>query len=273
MTNASNNKPQETPLQRRLRRLNNSIRKRLPWVDQSARVSSLEALRNKFRLRTTGCVRCHGNLFDLQQPRMTDEFKTALMKGTYEWREIDMIDRFVREDDRVAELGVCIGATSMFLHDRVGKDNLVIFDADPRNLEMALHNFKLNEKDIHCVNAILWSGTDRPETVSFSSNENPASSSLLDREGSEVSFEIETKDLETVLQEHKATVIVLDIEGGEIDLFNNAGDLPGVRLIIMEAHERVVGKEANEDMLDRLKARGFEIAENRMNKYIVLSRP
>lgn len=273
MTNQSNNKPQESRLQRRLWRLKNSINKRLPWVDHNARVSVFEQLQNKVRIRQTGCVRCHGNLFDLQHPRMTDEFKASLMKGTYECREIDMIDHYVSENDRVVELGVCIGATSMFLYDRVGKDNLVVFEADPRNLEMALHNFKLNDKHINCVNAILWSGGDRPETVSFGSNENPASSSLLERKGSEVSFDVETKDLETALQDHHATVLVLDIEGGEIDLFNKAGDLPGLRTIIMEAHERIVGKDVNEDMLERLKARGFQIAENRLNKYVVLTRP
>ncbi len=259
-------------MQRRLRRLKNSIRKRIPWGHAKGRESFLETARNKIIVPVTGRIRFHGNLFDLRHPRMIDGIQQALEKGTYEWREIAMIDRHVRQDDRVVELGACLGATSMFLYDRVGKDGLVVFEADPRNLEMARHNFKLNRKNVHCENAILWSGPNRPDTVSFGSNENPSSSSLLDREGNEVTFEIQTKDFETALAEHQATVIVLDIEGGEIDLFNNAGDLSGIRVIIMEAHERVVGEEANEAMLDGLKARKFEISENLSNKYIVLTR-
>ncbi|WP_299153949.1 FkbM family methyltransferase [uncultured Tateyamaria sp.] len=204
---------------------------------------------------------------------MIEGIQQALEKGTYEWREIAMIDRHVRSDDRVVELGSCLGATSLFLYDRVGADGLIVFEADPRNLEMAQHNFELNGKCVRVENAILWSGPERPETVSFGSNENPSSSSLLDRSGNEKIFDVPTRDFETVLRDHKATVIVLDIEGGEIDLFNNSGDLSGVRVIVMEAHERIVGEDANQSMIERLEARGFKVAENLSNKYIVLTRP
>lgn len=273
MTSVNNERPQESRLQRRLQRLKNSIRKRLPWSNGKGRSSSFETALNKIMVFSTGRIRCHGNLFDLKHPRMIDGIREALEKGTYEWREIAMIDRHVQPDDRVVELGACLGATSMFLYDRVGKDGLVVFEADPRNLEMAQHNFKLNRKHVRCENAILWSGPNRPETVSFGSNENPSSSSLLDREGNEVTFDVQTKDFETALGEHQASVIVLDIEGGEIDLFNNADDLPSVRLVLLETHSRIVGESANNRMVKGLENRGFLVKESmRDGDFLALER-
>ncbi len=272
MTSPNDNQLRETGMQRRLRRLKSSIRKRTSAAYFKGWVSITNSTYTRLMASVTGRVRCHGSVFDLRHPRMIDSIRHALEKGTYEECEIAMIDRFIRNEDRVVELGACLGATSMFLCDRVGADRLVVYEADPRNLEMAQHNFLINKMNIRCENAILWSGPDRPKTVSFGSNENPSSSSLLERKGNKTTFEIPTRDFEAVLQEHEATAIVLDIEGGEVELFNNAGDLNGIRIILMEAHERIVGAETNREMLETLKARGFEIVENLSNQFVVLAR-
>ncbi len=272
--NSSNQKDDpETRIERRIRRLKNSLRKRLFQKRASAQVPQTRSAWERIATRVTGHISFYGNKFDLNHPRMIDGIRSALEKGTYESREIQLIDRFVRPDDRVVELGACLGATSLFLFDRVGEDGLIVFEADPRNLEMAQHNFRLNKKPVRCEHAVLWSGQDRPETIAFGSNENPSSSSLLDRDGQVVMVEVKTHQFETALRDHKATAIVLDIEGGEIDLFNNAIDLDGIRLILLETHARFTGTSANEKMIDGLKNRGFSIVESlRDGDFLALER-
>lgn len=232
-----------------------------------------ETLCERALIKMTGRIRRYGNLFDMRHPRMIDGIRDALIRGTYEGREVGMIERHIKSDDRVLELGACIGATSLVLYDKVGRDALIVYEADLRNLEMAKNNFRINRKPVCCENAVLWSGPDRPDAITFSSNENPSSSSLIERAGTDQTVKVQTKDFDTALAEHSASVLVLDIEGGEIDLFAKAGDMPGLRMIMLEAHERVVGKEANEAMLAGLEKRGFNIIEDVGRKYIVLSRP
>jgi hypothetical protein len=64
--------------------------------------------------------------------------------------------------------------------------------------------------------------------------------------------------LEDVIQNHRATVLISDIEGAEVDLFGHA-DLSGIRLIIMETHYWAVGEVATDEMVRQLIMSGFSI--------------
>jgi hypothetical protein len=64
--------------------------------------------------------------------------------------------------------------------------------------------------------------------------------------------------LEHEIAAHRANVLIIDIEGGEIDLLDRA-DLSPIRLIIMETHYWAVGAEATDKMIRRLIYQGFDI--------------
>ena len=69
---------------------------------------------------------------------------------------------------------------------------------------------------------------------------------------------VPTACLEDQIADHRATVLVCDIEGGEVDLLVGA-DLSGIRLIIMEIHTWAVSEAANGDMIRGLLAQGFNV--------------
>lgn len=212
-------------------------------------------------------ISLHGNLFELSHPRMTKELTKALYYGSYELPEIELIKRHIKPNDRVIELGVGIGATSLILHDLVGSGSLCVFDADKRNIAMAKRNFDLNEKHVLCRNFALSSGAERPRTIRIASNVNPLASAAVDvnRTGGEMEFEVDTLDFEQTISEFEATALVLDIEGGEYDLLMNAAGFGSLRTIVMETHAMDIGMEKNIAMLDRLEQAGFEIAESTAN--------
>lgn len=54
-----------------------------------------------------------------------------------------------------------------------------------------------------------------------------------------------------------ASYLIVDIEGGEVDLL--AGELPGVRAICVECHPRVVTPQAITAMLASLFQQGFAL--------------
>jgi FkbM family methyltransferase len=188
-----------------------------------------------------GIVTYEGYRFDLSHPRCTSQIGAAVVERTYEQREIDLIRRYVTRGDRVIELGVCLGATTLVLAEIVGRENLLAIEADPRNLALAEAMFALNQLDIRMEHGVLVSGTLVPETISFRSNANPSSSSLAERGGSEITVTVPALSFEEILRREKATCLVLDIEGGEFELFTGATDLGVVEQIIMEAHPAVIG--------------------------------
>ncbi len=106
--------------------------------------------------------------------------------------------------------------------------------------------------------------------ISFFRNENVVSSSIYDRGLTAQKVTVESVPINQVLAEDRATVLVMDVEGAEIDLLR-AADLSGLREIIVELHPHIVGEEATRAMIDDICARGF-IDAGRIHKNIRLSR-
>jgi hypothetical protein len=69
---------------------------------------------------------------------------------------------------------------------------------------------------------------------------------------------VPTACLEDQIEAHRATVLICDIEGGEIELLIGA-DLAGIRLIIMEVHNWAVGVRSTDAMLRWLIVNGFNV--------------
>ena len=214
-----------------------------------------------------------GHRFDIRHPRCTQQIAAALVRGSYEDREIALIRRHVSADDRVLELGACMGATSLVLHDIVGAENLLVVEADPRNLDMARGMFALNGVAIRMEHGVLMAGGNVPECVDFTSNANPSSSSLATREGAERAETVPALSFEEVLEREGSTALVLDIEGGEHDLFTRAASLGTLRLIVMETHPHVVGEAGMRAMHAGLAAHGFRLHRSyRAGQFLVLRR-
>ncbi|AJP73896.1 FkbM family methyltransferase [Sphingomonas hengshuiensis] len=218
-------------------------------------------------------VSYHGNKFDLAHPRASAQIGAAIVKGTYEAREIDLIRRNVRPDDKVLELGACMGATSLLLYDMVGRENHLVVEADARNFELSRHMFDLNGKDVRIEYGFLVGGEDALQNVPFASNENPSSSSSFQRDGTEVLEQVPALRFEDVLEREGSTVLVLDIEGGEYELFTKARAFHQLRTILMEAHPWVIGEARMQELLDALAAHGFAVSKSyQRGRFLILSR-
>jgi hypothetical protein len=104
----------------------------------------------------------------------------------------------------------------------------------------------------------------------FYRNDNIVSSSVYDRG---LTAQIETVDsdsLAAVLAAERADVLVMDIEGAEIDLLAKT-DLTSLREIIVELHPHIVGEEETDAMVASICGQGFsEVA--RIHKNIHFSR-
>jgi len=190
---------------------------------------------------------------------------TALERGDYERGERYIVSQLVTHVDRVIEAGAGIGAVSMTAARIAGAENVLAFEANPDIADDARDNFKRNGFDaIRSKVGILRNRqmfSDPHETVNFyvhkaywasRLNASPTDSDIVR------TVQIPVFCLEDAIRDHHATVLILDIEGAEVELLGHA-DLSSIRLIIMETHYWVVGEVATDEMVRQLILSGFSI--------------
>ncbi len=141
------------------------------------------------------------------------------------------------------------------------------FEANAALEPVIRDNFALNGLEPRLrLRAVTVDGTP----ISFFRNENVVSSSIYDRGLAAQKVTVESEPIDRVLAEEQATVLVMDVEGAEIDLLDRA-DLSGLREIIVELHPHIVGDTATEAMIASICAQGFADT-GRIHKNIRLSR-
>jgi len=205
--------------------------------------------RKLFRLKTVtfsdGLRVCVGS----QLPR---GIRRAIYKETYELKERKLVHAVLQENDRVLEVGSGIGIVASTCARICGPENITCYEANPQTAEYIKRNFALNgmKPQLRMKAMASYSGV-----IKFFINDNILSSSLNDRDfGGET--ELPCDDLVEVLKELKPNVLVMDVEGAEVDLLPLV-DLSNIEKIIIELHPWVVGEAKIQDLVNSLLESGF----------------
>lgn len=200
----------------------------------------------------------------------------SLSNATYEGRERQVIPATLRMDDRVVEIGTAIGVVTMLIASIVGAKNVVTYDANPSMVADARANFKFNHLEgITASLGVLrnkrqWKVTET-EIDFFVSRDFWASRLTVANEGNDIDrvVRVPLLCLEEKIADHRANVLVCDIEGGEADLLLDA-DLSLLRLIIVETHYWASSRKRIDPMIRSLVERGFDINLDHTGGHIVV---
>jgi len=182
-----------------------------------------------------------------------------IFKGGYEAVEAELVQSILSSGDRVLEVGTGIGFVSIFCAKIVGEGRVTSFEANPA-LEPAIRaNYAANnlKPDLR-MKAVTRDGSP----VTFYQDPLILSSSLIDRDLPTEKITVESVPMTNVMSEVHPDVIVMDVEGAEVDLLTSA-DLSGVRHMVIEVHPHIVGDTAVAEMNAQLAAQGFAIAASR----------
>ena len=189
---------------------------------------------------------------------VTPAIERPLRKGKYEGGECLAVETVVGKGDRVLELGAGLGLVSTRAAMAEGVEKVVTFEANPALLPVIRETHRLNDVTgrIEVINGVVTRG-EAPEVLPFYRRPDFWGSSLASTPaGWTDEIAVKTYDFDAVLAEFRPTVIVADIEGGELDLFEGA-DLSDARFVIMEIHPRVYGAEGTKRIFDAMSAKGF----------------
>lgn len=185
---------------------------------------------------------CHG--VNVPASRfLSDTRIRRINAGRYEGQEITGALHVVRPDDRVLEIGAGIGLVGAIIANIAKPQKVASFEANPELIPVIRQLYEMNglQERISVRNAVLVSGPERPATMPFHLRSSYLGSSLLNpSERPSRVVEVPTEDLAQVCEALKPTVLVMDIEGGELDLLQHM-DLSPFRAVILEFHPEVYG--------------------------------
>jgi FkbM family methyltransferase len=180
----------------------------------------------------------------------------ALRSGNYEDQESREVPGFLEEGDRILELGGGIGFISSVAARQRKAESIVVFEANPQLLPVIQHTHELNGVKATVVNAVVVPKQTTPTLPFYLRNDFWASSLASKPWGYSRTIEVPTRTLAEVLAEHKPTLLIVDIEAGEIDLFDDV-ELPGVKKVYLELHQNVIGRAGMKKIFDFFSARDF----------------
>jgi FkbM family methyltransferase len=174
----------------------------------------------------------------LEIPRsiLTPELWLAFEAGYYEGSEISALRSAIRSGDAVLEVGAGVGFISTFVLRVLGAATVLAIEANEALIPTIHRTHELNG-----VSATVLTGVAgrRDGPVGFHHQAAFWGSSILPLPGSQLAT-IPGIDLGRIIREMRPDVLVVDVEGGERDLFDGL-DLSGVRSIVVEVHNPQIG--------------------------------
>lgn len=207
---------------------------------------------------TPHVAECHGVKVP-DSPMMNDERIERINAARYEGQEIAGALDVIQPGDNVLEMGAGIGLVGAIAARNGKPAKVVSFEANPNLIEHIRALYKLNRlsNKIEVRNEVLISAPDAPKTMTFHLRNSYLGSSLIDTDRRATTpVEVATTSYDKLRRTFKPDVILMDIEGGELDFLRHA-TLEGVRAIVIEFHPLAYGKDGMRECKSILEAAGF----------------
>jgi FkbM family methyltransferase len=197
--------------------------------------------------------------------------RLQLLRGTYEDLERRAVAVHVDPALPVIELGACIGVVACIVNRRLHDPSAhVVVEANPNVLPILEENKRRNQCQFEILNAAI--AYDRASVAYFPSGEFQGGS--LRRLNRDATATVPATSLKKIAEERgfAAFTLICDIEGHECEMVaHEAETVKRARAIILETHGRMIGEEKNTEMLGRLRAAGFHVADEEA-QVVVLKR-
>lgn len=175
-----------------------------------------------------------GVIVEDSEGKFSGAMKRAMKNDRYELMERRAIEASIREGDKVIELGAGCGVIGACIAQKTAPANITSVEANPLLLPVIAHTHDINKAGgITVINAIV--GPEDGSADFHIAEDFWASSLSPDIPNIMQTVRIDTVNVNTLIAESGANVLVADIEGAEFDLFPQIDWTP-IDLVIVELH-------------------------------------
>lgn len=186
-------------------------------------------LLNRYR----GEARVDGIRLPLDYDVLSANMERTLAKGRYEWGEARYGSRVVSPGDIVLELGAGIGFVSSYIRRHSPAGRIICVEAHPQLIPYIKNVHAINEiRDTTVLHGVVQI-EPKDTSVPFYCRRDFWASSLDAHTGPFDSVvKVPSLNFTELLATHEPNVLIMDIEGGELDLLS-VGALGTVRAIVL----------------------------------------
>jgi len=188
-------------------------------------------------------------------PSLSVYMTSRLGTGFHSRPERRLVLPELQKGDRVMELGGGVGHLATRCALIVGSDNVTVFEGNPELRPVMQDNFEVNGVNPTAHFCIL--GEEAGETA-FYVGRHFWNSSARRQHQHNSELRVPVEPFNDVVRTISPTVLIVDIEGGEVDLFRYA-DLSMVKKLMVEFHPNVTTESERKEMLARIEESGFEL--------------
>lgn len=203
--------------------------------------------------------------FKIKYPELMANWERGyLIFGKYELHERKLITKYIKPNDSVLELGACIGVVALTINKILSdKTKQVSIEPNPQMHDYLYKNKAANNGLFNIETCIVSKSS---EVEFYVGGKAFLSSSTL---SGDKKVTIPGKSLDDIINQYfPFTVLVMDIEGGELEFFRSF-DLKSsnIRLVIWETHvlPNMLTKKELQECYDLLTAQGFSLKEKSRN--------
>lgn len=184
-----------------------------------------------------------------------------IVRGDYEVDENKILRRTFTADDVLLELGTGLGFNAIYCA-KINGGKVRTYEGNPNLLPLIRKNMARNKVDFTLKNEIVIAKNLETRSVVFnivedfwSSSANALTVPVVDK------VNVPTADINGILREHRPTFLMMDIEGGEADLFDDSDWLAdsSVRKIMIELHADIIGEEGCFRVMNKIVQAGFKM--------------
>lgn len=203
-------------------------------------------------------IECNQIKLAIHDGDLSKNVMNSISNGTYEWQERHLLADIVQAKERVMEIGGGIGYISSALMASGLVEKMISYEANPALIPIIQETWRINGHIAECKNAVLLNSKDVKNIKFYIRSDFWASSLSPDPWGYESVEHVPALDFQDQINEFSPTLIVCDIEGGEIDLFSSVNlSESGVKKVFLEIHPQVSGRHKIKDLFDYFSSHNF----------------
>lgn len=198
-----------------------------------------------------------GVVFPKDRQLISEQVARAIESGRYEQEERKQLRKLLRRGDVVVELGTGLGVVSTVCAMDPRVKHITTIEANPALIPYARGVHRLNgvQKKVCLINAVAQPAPTE-DCVTFYVRKNFWGSSTTPGGQVREALPVRVIDLNEIMTAVAPSILVVDIEGGEADLFDGL-DMTTVRHISLEIHRNVLGGIGVAKLFNQLSAAGF----------------
>lgn len=193
---------------------------------------------------------------------ITKKIFGGIIRGDYEIDENKMLKKTFTKDDVLVELGTGLGFNSIYCA-KVNNNKVVTFEGNPGLIPLIRKNMEKNKVQFELRNEIVLSHDSDSKDCVFHVVEDFWSSSLKSNPSSKIISEVKVPSchIKEVISYFKPTYLMVDIEGGEDEFFNDCSFLENssIKKILIELHADVLGEEKCFGVMKKITEKGFKM--------------